>query len=129
MFSEQELQRMRWLNPEYYLPELASDLAMKYKEYLESEDDSLGIYEDLRYVQSFAHSMVRYADSPEDSDASVMGGRLQEIQLINPKTSQPYTIEDLGIDRNACLGPTSGVTGRERMVAEVTVRLYRAIYE
>src|SRR4051812_49336782 len=120
--NNEELTGNEWLNPEKYLRFLAPDLYIQYNADLKSSDDNPGFYDEIKRIQRFSHNMIRYSINPDDSSAiNPYNGQ----QLINPKTHHPFTIEDAGIDRNLCQGSTIGIEGRERMVAELTISLYR----
>jgi len=110
-----------------FFQEVAPDILEKLVSELDTAglDDDLPILNELLRLGGFAHYMVRYAIAPRDSTSvnPITGER-----LINPETGRPFTFEDLSVDRDAAKGSTTGVTGREKVIAETMVALYRKLH-
>lgn len=128
---------MQWLSPSIYLPflsdeiPLAGEFAQLYETDLQKGDDDSGddhVYfpEIVNQVQVFAHRMIRYAQSKNLADSCATIDE-DSVMLVNPNTNKAYTLEDLEIDRRACMGGTQGVQGREEMVARTTVAILSAL--
>lgn len=88
-------------------------------------DGPLATLEGLDRMKSFAHYMVRYAADPRSSTSvNPITGEV----LTNPDTGRPFTFEDLGVDRKEAVGSTTGVAGREKIIARTMVALYRRLH-
>jgi len=116
-----EMVDREWLNPSFYLPKLAPELTEAYK------DPNSVFHNWVNETQHMAYIMVRYADSPNPRDSMAIDETTRQFR-INPETREPFTLEDLGIDRAKCRGTTVSAMGRYPMVAEVAVALYREFY-
>lgn len=121
-----ELNGVEWLDPEKYLKALDLDLYNKLRSELDSESEEPCILDKVWELRQFSLSMVRYSLSDNPLDRMAINS-VQNKALINPDTKLPFTFEDIGIDRQLCLGPTTGVVGREEMVARVELALLRKI--
>lgn len=124
--TEEELKGSEWLDIENYLRVLAPDLYRKYQlqnnpRYQGTED----IGSELLEIRKFSIQMVRYAIEPSGSAAVLFDNE----ELINPDTGKPFTIEDTGVSREECIGPTSGIDGREKQIAEITIAMYKKIHQ
>lgn len=125
--TEEELKASEWLDIENYLRVLAPDLYRKYQ--LQNNPRYQGtkdIESELLEIRKFSIHMVRYAIEPSDSAAILLN---DNKTLINPDTKKPFTIEDTGISREKCIGPTSGIEGREKQIAEITIAMYKKIHQ
>jgi hypothetical protein len=113
-----------WLNPENYLMVFAPELADEYQHVMETGEDPSGIAVALQEIKAYAVGMVRYAISPGDS---VAVDPFTHEALINPQTDKPFTIEDTGVKRADCVGPTTSIIGREQQAAEIIVAIYNKL--
>jgi hypothetical protein len=123
MSKEKTLQGIEWLNPKNFIPILAPDLTNG-----KNEEDRETVYEEIQEIKAFAITMVRYSISNNPRDYEALNINSFE-PLINPRTNKPFTFDDIGIDREKCVGSTAGVSGREEMVARTTIALYRKLQE